>query len=151
MIDRVLELMSGEIRENHIIVRQDVQDGLLDVEADPIQIEQVLINLLRNAIDSLKQTGINDRHIVVGAHMVTPSLLELSVEDNGTGLQDNEKVFTPFYTTKEDGMGMGLSISDTIISEHKGKIRVESFPGQGTTFTVELPASTTHLLESLAS
>ena len=123
LIGRVLELMSSDIREHHIIVRQNIQEELLDVEADPIQIEQVLINLLLNAIDSLKQTGDDNRIIIISVIMLTPSLLEVSVEDNGKGLPDNDDVFTPFFTTKEDGMGMGLSISRNIIESHGGNMR----------------------------
>lgn len=140
LIGRVLELMSSDIRENHISIRQDIPEKLLDVKADPIQIEQVLINLLRNSIDSLKQVGDNNRNIVVGASMVTPSLLEVSVEDAGKGLPDNEDVFTPFFTTKEDGMGMGLSISRNIIESHGGNMRAGMTPDHTTSVSFTLQA-----------
>lgn len=122
LIDRVLELMASDIRESQVNVKQNLQKKLHDVEADPIQIEQVLINLLRNAIDSLKQVDEDNRTIIIGAAMATPTLLEIYVEDNGIGLPE-EEVFTPYFTTKQDGMGMGLSICRNIIEAHGGKMR----------------------------
>lgn len=123
LIDRVLELMSGEIHENHISVLKKIPEALLDVEVDPIQIEQVLINLLRNAIDALKQVSRDDRNIVLASEMLTTSKLQVSVEDNGEGLPDSEQVFEPFFSTKKEGMGMGLSISRTIIESHGGSMQ----------------------------
>lgn len=142
LINRVLDLMASEIRENHVNVQHKIQESLIDVEADPIQIEQVLINLIRNAIDSLKKNDKNDRNIVVGAGMLTPRLLEVFVEDNGEGLPENEEVFTPFFTTKQDGMGMGLSISRNIIEAHGGSMRASMTPENMTRISFTLQAVT---------
>lgn len=123
LINRVLELLITEIRENQIRIEKNIRESLLEVEADPIQIEQVLINLLRNAIDSLKNNEEDNRNIIIGASMLSSTLLEVFVEDNGVGLPENEEVFTPFFTTKQDGMGMGLSISRNIVEAHGGSMR----------------------------
>jgi C4-dicarboxylate-specific signal transduction histidine kinase len=113
------------------------------VEADPIQIEQVLINLLRNAIDSLKTNNEDNRYIVIGVNMQEPNMLEVFVEDNGAGLPENEEVFTPFFTTKQDGMGMGLSISRNIIEAHGGNMRASMTSENRTriSFTLQIMAS----------
>jgi len=139
LIDRVLELMGSDIRENYVNVKQTLQKDIPDVEADPIQIEQVLINLLRNAIDSLKQVDEGNRIIIIGAAMANATLLEIYVEDNGIGLPE-EEVFTPYFTTKQDGMGMGLSISRNIIEAHGGNMKARMTSDNTTRISFTLQA-----------
>jgi signal transduction histidine kinase len=114
-----------------------------------VQIEQVLINLLRNALDSLVEVPAGERRLVIESGSQSEGMVFLSVRDNGSGISDKamEHLFDPFFSTKESGMGMGLAISQTIISNHHGKIRADSQPGKGSTFIIELPSS----MESVAS
>jgi len=119
---------------------------------DPIQIEQVILNLLRNALDALHSRDPLHRRLQVSTGSVDDQMHFISVQDNGEGIDSAHlnHLFDPFYSTKKTGMGMGLSISQTIIHEHNGKIRVESFPHRGTVFIIELPSSIA-LVEAQAS
>jgi two-component system sensor kinase FixL len=95
---------------------------------DKVQIEQVLLNLLRNGIESISERGSDaERSIHVRAMLESPERLKVSIEDGGVGLNPNhvQRVFKPFYTTKREGMGMGLSISRSIIEAHGGRIWAE--------------------------
>jgi C4-dicarboxylate-specific signal transduction histidine kinase len=108
-----------------------------------VQIEQVLINLLRNALDALNDQPEAKRQLVIESGIQADGKVYVSVRDNGSGIPAKamEQLFDPFYSTKESGMGMGLAISQTIMSNHRGKIRADSWPGRGSTFTIELPPS----------
>ncbi|MGV6826225.1 MAG: PAS domain-containing sensor histidine kinase [bacterium] len=152
LINEVCALVSQDRVNLQIAVERHLSDEPLYVRVDPVQIEQVLLNLLRNAFDVLQEQDPLNRRLTIRSGYSGKGSVFVSVRDNGAGIKpdDMKTLFDPFFSTKETGMGMGLSISDTIISDHKGKIRVESFLGKGTTFTVELPASV-HRLESLAS
>lgn len=110
---------------------------------DPVQIEQVILNLLRNALDSLKQCDPLGRHLVITTGINREGSAYIEVEDNGTGIaaEDLKHLFDPFFSTKKSGMGMGLSISQTIVTGHNGRIGARSVPGRGAVFTVELPLS----------
>lgn len=112
------------------------------VDCHPGQIGQVVLNLLTNAISSIRETGRKDGKINI-VLKINGAWIEFSVNDNGTGIKSTniEKLFQPFYTTKDvgKGMGLGLSISYGIIKRHHGEIIVESILGQGSTFTVRLP------------
>lgn len=145
-------LVAHDRKKLGIAVEFKLSEQLFPTRVDPVQIEQVILNLLRNALDALQSQLPGRRKLVVSTGQIQDDTVYVSIQDNGPGIGSNEinKLFDPFFSTKESGMGMGLSISQTIVSEHNGKIRVESFPGKGTVFIVELPALNEQL-EVLAS
>jgi len=108
---------------------------------DSVQIEQALINLVRNALDAMKSVPPLERRLVIRTTLGPSGTARVAVRDRGTGIapEDMEHLFDAFFTTKETGMGMGLAITQTIIEDHHGKILAESCPGEGSTFTIELP------------
>jgi two-component system sensor kinase FixL len=112
------------------------------VRCDPGQILQVLLNLIRNAIDSLREVDDRERVLAVRTFSRDGQVM-IEIEDNGVGLtaETAERVFNPLFTTKADGMGLGLSICRRIVNAHDGTIRASSVPGAGATFTVALPAA----------
>ncbi len=119
------------------------------VLADRIQIQQVLLNLIRNAIEAMQDMP--QREMVIATHAASQEgLVEISVSDTGTGIEQEvlERLFQPFVTTKKHGMGVGLSICRTIIESHGGKIWIESEVGRGTTFSFTLRAISHEELEN---
>lgn len=117
-------------------------DDLPDVMIDRIQIQQVVQNLVRNAVDELASRE-GKRCIEVNVRKMPTNRVEIAVEDTGPGLSEEvkEKLFQPFVTTKPNGMGVGLSVCRNIIEAHGGSIRGEDRPGGGTVFRVNLPVS----------
>ena len=97
---------------------------------------QVLVNLIRNGVEAMVQGG----ELRVGMRRIGEQV-ELSIADTGSGIgdQDRMRVFDPFFTTKQGGTGLGLAIVHSIVQGHRGQVRLESHPGAGTTFRVELP------------
>jgi nitrogen fixation/metabolism regulation signal transduction histidine kinase len=136
MFERVNRLLSEEISKRKIKLNCSVKPEKLEITADADQIEQVLINLVLNslyALEGKKNPEINlNGFIDRGGHGV------IQVIDNGPGIPDDiiEKIFIPFYTTRKGGSGIGLSISQQIMRAHRGNIRVNSSPGEGTIFTL---------------
>ena len=110
----------------------------MEVVADKIQIEQVLLNLLRNAAEAVAEQPI--RKVALAAELGGDGV-EIRVSDNGPGLSDDvrERLFQPFVSTKGTGMGVGLSICNTIVKAHDGRIWAEENPGGGTIFRIVLP------------
>jgi two-component system, LuxR family, sensor kinase FixL len=110
------------------------------VLADRVQIQQVLLNLIRNAIDAMEESQRRELTISVGA--AADDMVAISVADSGCGIPADmmDRLFQPFVTSKRHGMGVGLSISRSIVEAHGGKIEVEQNPGCGTTFRMTLPA-----------
>ncbi|MHB8809832.1 MAG: two-component system sensor histidine kinase NtrB [Desulfobulbaceae bacterium] len=134
-----LRLIASDTENSGIVTRLQLAGDLLPVAGDPDRLNQVFLNLLLNAVQSMEQGG----ELTVSAQNSREggSVL-VSIRDNGCGIaQENlSQLFYPYFTTKTGGTGIGLAISQKIISDHKGSIRIDSTPGEGTTVVVELPA-----------
>jgi PAS domain S-box-containing protein len=144
-IDRTILEMSRfldrELRTSHVELSLDLGGQGHLIMADSVQIEQVLINLIRNSIEAIHNAGIIDGRLVLQTRLPDAGSLEVTVSDNGPGIEPAmcNCLFEPFQTSKETGMGMGLSISRSIIQAHEGKIWLETTGPRGTTFCIRLP------------
>jgi two-component system, chemotaxis family, CheB/CheR fusion protein len=141
VIDTTLHMMESRLYKQKVTSARRIQPDLLPIEADPQQLEQVLINLYLNAIDAMPEGGT----LTVGAEQGSDKQTTvITVTDTGRGMtaEEVEKVFQPFYTAnKKTGLGLGLPICERIIKNHGGRIEVESEPKKGTTFKIILPLS----------
>jgi two-component system sensor kinase FixL len=106
-----------------------------------VQLQQVVLNLLLNAFDAMKDCSVNERRVVLQVEQDGARMTKVTVRDRGPGLRGDklDKIFQPFYTTKRDGLGMGLSISRSIIEVHGGRLWAENNPDRGATFYFTLP------------
>jgi two-component system sensor kinase FixL len=140
LVREVCGFVEFETGKLEMQITLDLADGEIPVDVDLVQVEQVLLNLVRNALDALEEREVGDRLLRIRT-WVEGSLAQVSVHDNGVGIPPERMVhlFDPFFTTKASGMGMGLPISQTILENHGGEIRAESEAGAGTTFYVTLP------------
>ncbi|MGD9345729.1 MAG: ATP-binding protein [Candidatus Aminicenantes bacterium] len=136
LFDRVVKLMQANIEEKGIDFKAEVEPKSLEMTADPELIEQVLINLLLNALQALDQS--QDPQIRLDARLDDRGRILIQVKDNGPGIsKDNlDKIFIPFFSTKDGGSGIGLSFSRQIMRLHKGTINAYSIPDEQTTFTL---------------
>jgi two-component system sensor kinase FixL len=136
-----VRLLASDLRQSGVTVRYSLGDMVRPVHVDSIQIEQVLLNLLRNAIDAMADVPLERREIHIATKMTDDELAEVSVSDQGTGLASEvgDTIFDPFVSTKPNGLGLGLSISRTIIETHGGRLWARPNPGGGTIFTCRLP------------
>ncbi|MGZ4997866.1 MAG: PAS domain-containing sensor histidine kinase, partial [Methylobacter sp.] len=143
LIHDTVGLCIADLKQNGIRLAFELGHNLPPVYVDHVQIEQVLINLLRNSIDALKNLPPKQqRQVSIQSRLtVNNDNIQVRVKDNGPGLDKDQqqKILTPFYTTKADGMGMGLSISRSLIEAHDGTLHFNSHPGKGTTFYFTLP------------
>ncbi len=135
----VLELIKPELRQREITLQPELTPCDKKVLANRVQIEQVILNFIRNAIDAMEKI-VPEKRLITIHTCCNKQHFVLSVEDSGEGIPDERinSIFDAFYSTKEDGMGMGLSISRTIIESHNGQIRVENLPQGGSRFSIEL-------------
>lgn len=146
----VCDMITHELKRHHMSIDLRLADRELWVRVDSVQIEQVLLNLLRNALDALVDVPARQRRLVISSGTLSDGMVFVSVKDNGAGINSKamEQLFDPFFSTKESGMGMGLAISQTIMSNHHGKIHADSWPGKGSVFTIELPPSVETLVSA---
>ena len=140
LVREMCTFVEFETHKLELQIGLDLAEGPIPVHVDLVQIEQVLLNLVRNALDALEETPPAERRLLIHTGVQGAEAL-VSVEDNGPGVVPErlKRLFDPFFTTKEAGMGMGLTISQTIVENHDGRIWAESTPGQGTVFHVTLP------------
>jgi len=139
-VQEVLALSASEMRSNRVLLRIDLAADRPIVRGDRVQLQQVVLNLLLNAIDAMREVHDRPRILLVTTREEAESLL-LSVRDEGAGFADAsvERLFDPFYTTKAKGMGVGLAISRTIIENHGGRLNAASNADHGATLTCRLP------------
>ena len=142
LIQEAANLCLPELKLANIELSLELQGSLPFVRVDAIQIEQVIINLIRNSADALASCSENQqREISIHSLLTLNEGIEVRVKDNGPGIPDDlqQKILMPFYTTKAEGMGMGLSICSSIIEAHDGKLHFNSQPGKGASFYFTLP------------
>ena len=145
VIKNAASFVETELNRKDINLILDLADDLPAAIADEIQIEQVILNLLHNAIEAMFAGGDNMRILGVSSQRTDVNTLQVTVCDTGPGLDAAaiDSIFDPFYTTRKDGMGLGLAISRSIIEAHGGQLWADSTPGDGTTFYFTLSVAAT--------
>jgi PAS domain S-box-containing protein len=140
-IREVLALVGDEAKKRNVIIRTQFADDLSPVSGDRVQLQQVVLNLVMNAIEAMSSIGERPRELVMTTRNIDADQVQITVEDSGIGLEPNtiERIFDPFYTTKASGMGMGLSISRSILQAHGGRLWATAHEGPGTSFHFTLP------------
>jgi signal transduction histidine kinase len=140
-IAQVIELTADEIRRNEIVLRTVLADGLPPVHGDRVQLQQVLLNLILNAIDAMGRIENRSRELTIVSRRDGAEAVLVEVLDAGPGIDPEHaaQVFEPFYTTKSDGLGIGLSISRSIVEAHGGNLWVEPNEPHGAIFQFSLP------------
>jgi two-component system sensor kinase FixL len=142
LIEDLMVFAEPDARVNDIRIRVEHDEGLPQVACDPVQIQQVLLNLIRNAIDATNEAAAANREISLRARKDESGAIEISVEDHGVGIspQVAENLGNPFYTTKSSGTGLGIAISRSILRAHGGRLSHRPTPDGGATVFFTLPA-----------
>ena len=143
LVRDVYKFVESDAHQEDIVIQFELQDGLPEVEADPIEIQQVLLNLIRNASDALGNSAFSERRIVISTYESNPGRVEIVVKDSGPGISNNmaDQVFEPFFTSKSDGMGIGLGICQNIVESHGGRIWIGNTSIGGASVHFDLPLS----------
>lgn len=138
-----ISFLQPELSQHDITLRKKMSRTLPTISADKIQLEQVVVNIIKNAIDALTTFESEQRRIFVQTSMPADKEIEILIHDFGPGFKPEElsRIFQPFFTTKEEGLGVGLAISQTIIEAHGGRIRATPPPKEGACFRITLPVT----------
>lgn len=136
LVRDVVKLVDPDVRAARTKLTLQLDEHAPNILGDEIQIQQVLVNLIRNALDAMQQTPVEDRHVTISTAIPSDALTEVVVTDSGQGLSTKEldKVFDTFFSTKQEGMGMGLAISRSIVEAHEGKLWAKPNDGPGVSF-----------------
>ncbi len=135
-IQELAVFVRGEILSHRVSIRTELAAGLPKVKADRVQLQQVVLNLVVNGMDAMRNTDVRSRELLIRSQMDGSSQILIQVEDSGEGLPADfeTKIFNPFFTTKTQGIGMGLSISRSIIESHGGRLSAKPRPTGGAIF-----------------
>ena len=136
-----VQLLSPEANRRNIDLRVNGIERALLVRADPVHLQQVILNLVANAMDAMTDCALDTRKIAIQTSLAGDSIVEVSISDSGPGIPEHKlnEIFDTFYTTKEQGTGLGLSVVRTIIETYDGKIWAENRPAGGAVFRFTLP------------
>ena len=139
----VASMSLGELQRNRVVLRYDLAEDLPPVTADRVQLQQVILNLLRNASDAMSTVEGRPRELLIRTEREDEDRVRLSIKDTGVGFAAPaaDKLFEAFYTTKNDGMGIGLSISRSIIEAHRGRLWAAPNDGPGALFAFSIPCN----------
>ena len=137
-----MRLLHSELIGRRIKVDVALERDLPRTSGDPVQLQQVLLNLLMNAMDAMSATAPPQRLITVGTRSSGKGAIEAFISDRGRGIaaEEHGQIFQPFFTTKDHGLGLGLAICSTIVKTHGGKLGVDNNAGGGATASFTLPA-----------
>jgi PAS domain S-box-containing protein len=144
LVAEVLRVLSDELRDNGIVAETALEADLPMIEADQVQIQQTLINLVHNAIEAMAGVTDREKSLVLSSRRQGEELL-IQVRDHGFGIEDQTLMFEPFFTTKASGMGMGLSICRSIVEAHGGRVWATANEDAGMTVSFTLPLTSNGL------
>ena len=142
LVSQVARLVSSDAIIRNVTIRLELTSGTPPVCGDRVQLQQVVLNLLMNGLDAMRESGVGERTLVLRTSSPGPASVVVAVEDSGVGIEgaDLDHVFHAFYTTKPDGLGMGLAIARSIVEAHGGQLEAQNNPQGGATFSFTLPA-----------
>jgi PAS domain S-box-containing protein len=143
VIGEVLRLLGGETAKRRVAVETYFEKDLAPVVGDRVQLQQLVLNLLRNGLEAMDSVLDRPKKISILSKRHSPETVRVEIRDYGVGLEDPNRVFEAFFTTKENGMGMGLAICRSIVEAHDGRLWAASGEGPGTTFCFTLPVKAT--------
>jgi signal transduction histidine kinase len=143
MVGEVARLVSGDAVLRNVAVRLDLAPHLPLVRGDRVQLQQVVMNLVLNGLDAIRESAGTERTLVLWTAKEDPAAVRIAVRDSGTGIDevDLDHIFQAFYTTKTDGLGMGLAIALSIVEAHGGRLGARNNPDGGATLAFTLPAA----------
>jgi C4-dicarboxylate-specific signal transduction histidine kinase len=141
LVRSTINLLNSELVGRDINVRLDLGSSAFLVRGDPVQLQQVLLNLVMNAMDAMASTPMSRRLILISTRWAQNGVVDVLVKDRGHGIRpkENGHLFEPFYTTKDRGLGLGLAICSTIIRAHQGKLTLVNDEGEGAIAGFSLP------------